>query len=150
MAFTVNEIHREERLRDLGGEKYLLFFGPAGGVPPSGDSPVALDPDVSGGGLVPAASVDKVEDNPRIVRFGESVAVHPDTFGGGQFGEHPVAFEGDAVVAGDGNLTGPVAVGPKPGFGGILRASGVGDASDDRHHGDVKEVADARPAEVGV
>ena len=100
------------------------------------------------GDVIPAAAVLQVEDQVRVVRGRESVAVEAHAGGRGHFRRDAVALQGDAVVAGLADFLGAVCVGPGAGLRVVLRAAGGRGGTGRRHHRDVEQVADAGAAEV--
>ena len=102
------------------------------------------------GDVIPAAAVLQVEDQVRVVRGRESVAVEAHAGGGGHFRRDAVALQGDAVVAGFADFPGAVRIGPGAGLRVVLRAAGGRGGAGRRHHRDVEQVADAGAAEVRV
>ena len=141
------------RLGEFGPEEDLLVLGPSRREAVSAEglhvAGVVLDDLEAGvGDVIPAAAVLQVEDEVRVVRGREGIAVEAHTGGGGHFRRDAVALQGDAVVAGFADFLGAVRVGPGAGLRVVLRAAGGRGRAGRRHHRNVEQVADAGAAEV--
>ena len=145
-----DNLRRAERFRSLGNKENLLILRPSGGISPTRNASVTLNFNLSFGDFVPASSVHKVEDNRRLLRCGESVAMHSHARSRSQFSEHPIAFKSYAVVSRHCHLPASVSIGPESALRSVFRASCINNLSHNRHHGDVEKVPDARSAEMCV
>ena len=139
-----------EGFREFGHEVDFLVLGPARRVAPTADRAVVDLFEVRLGGLVPAASVFKVEDHGGLLRSGERIAVQADTRRGRHLGRDAVAHERHRVIAGPHDLLRPVGIGPHPRGGILFRAAGAGHLAHYGHERHVEQVADTRSGEVGV
>ena len=138
---------------EFGPEENLLVLGPAAGEAPAaqgGHLAFLVFHHFEAGVLhvVPAAAVLQVEDEGALLMGGESVAVEAHAGGGGHLRPDSVTDKGNAVVAGFGDFLAAVCIAPGAASGLVLTAAlGCGEAGD-RHHGHVKEVADAGSGKV--
>ena len=141
------------RLGEFGPEEDLLVLGPSRREAVSAEglhvAGVVLDDLEAGvGDVIPAAAVLQVEDEVRVVRGREGIAVEAHTGGGGHFRRDAVALQGNAVIAGFADFLRAVRIGPGAGLRVFLRSAGGRGGAGRRHHRDVEQVADACAAEV--
>ena len=138
---------------ERGPEEDFLVFGPAGGIAVTADGNdgaaiTALHLKAGIRHIVPAAAVFQVKKDGGILRLREGIAVQAHAGSGREFGKDVVPQQRNAVITGFRHFFASACIAPGAGSRiGLNAPLGPGGAHN-RHHGNVKEVADAGAAQV--